>query len=252
MKQIESWDHVASWYDQLVGGKGQYYHQNVIFPAVLSLLHLKTSEKILDLACGQGACSRFLAQKGAKVTAVDSSQSLLALAQRYKSPSIIYQKDDARTLSTLEGQTFDHVVSILALQNIDPLDGVFQRVSQLLKRGGSFVMVILHPAFRSPRITGWGTDEHRKLQYRRVDRYMSPMRIPIDMHPGAQKRHLTWTYHRPLQTYIKLGADQGLVVDALEELVSDKVSEGRNGKMENLARSEIPLFLAVSYRKSTL
>lgn len=279
----ESWSHVASWYDSLVGNKGQYFHQHVIFPKLLTMLGLQPGMSVLDLACGQGAFSRELAKHGAKVTGVDASASLIVMAQDYgknmvpkvagiaqsvggpnrkrfhrerKNVALLdtrnaatYLVDDARSLHKVSEEKFDRVVSILAMQNIDPIDSVFTSVASILESDGTFTIVILHPMFRSPRITGWGEDTGRKLQFRRIDRYMSPMKIPIDMHPGKQQRQLTWTYHRPLQTYIELGKKAGLTVSSIEEWISDKQSEGRNAKQENLARAEIPMFMAIQYTR---
>lgn len=278
----ESWDHVSDWYDSLVGAKGQYFHQRVIFPKLLPLLELKPGQEALDLACGQGAFSRELASRGAHVVGIDASSALIEKARNYSASAIPgwaqhrprkdqdkrgiagskghsfekneqfpieYLVDDARTLEKVTGKQFDRIVSILALQNIDPLDGLFAQVSSLLAPSGTFTAVILHPAFRSPRITGWGEDERRDLQYRRVDRYLSPMKIPIDMHPGREKRSLTWTYHRPLSYYVSQGTKVGFAIDAIEEWTSDKESVGRHAKKENLAREEIPMFAAIRYRK---
>ncbi|MEP7166510.1 MAG: class I SAM-dependent methyltransferase [Candidatus Woesebacteria bacterium] len=249
MQQTQSWDHVASWYDSLVGGKGQYYHQHVIFPSVLKLMEIKAGLKVLDLACGQGAFCRELVKLHAKITGVDASSRMIETAKKY-AMGVEYIVDDARTLRSQTDQSFDRVVSILALQNMDPIDGVFSRVRDLLRERGTFTIVILHPAFRSPRITGWGEDEARKLQFRRVDRYISPMKIPIDMHPGKGTKQLTWTYHRPLQTYVQIAKENGFVIDGMEELISDKVSEGKHAKQENLARQEIPMFMTLRFRKS--
>ncbi|MBP9699779.1 class I SAM-dependent methyltransferase [Candidatus Woesebacteria bacterium] len=249
----QSWDNVSNWYDKLVGAKGQYFHQHVIFPNVLSLLRLKTPLSVLDLGCGQGVFCRELSDKGHQVTGVDASKKLIEQSKHYRSKGAIeYIVDDARTLRNLQNRTFDRVVSILSLQNIDPIDGVFSRVKMLLKPGGTFVVVILHPCFRSPRITGWGEDEQRKLQYRRVDRYLTPMEIPIQMHPGKERGPITWTYHRSLSTYSKLATSNGLMIDAMEEWTSDKQSEGKFAKMENLARSEIPMFMAIRFKKVAL
>ncbi len=248
-----SWDHVASWYDSIVGQKGQYFHTHVIFPKLMALLELRPSLRILDVACGQGVLCRELVKSHTDVTGVDSSPRLIESAMGYVTPTerknLRYYVDDARSLRKLEDQVFDRIVSVLAVQNIDPIEGMFRRFSELLVPGGTATIVILHPAFRSPRITGWGEDTGRKLQFRRVDRYMNPMKIPIDMHPGQRQRQLTWTYHRPLETYVSVGAQSGLVIDAMEEWISDKTSEGKNAKMENLARNEIPMFLAIRYRK---
>src|SRR5580658_7871173 len=76
------WHHVAEWYDQLVGDEGSEYHQQVIMPGVLRLLHIKPAMKILDIACGQGIACRALAQQGAMVTGIDAAPALIAAAQR--------------------------------------------------------------------------------------------------------------------------------------------------------------------------
>ncbi|HEV8292759.1 MAG TPA: hypothetical protein VGP94_12585, partial [Tepidisphaeraceae bacterium] len=55
------WGRVAEWYDDLVGEEGSEFQREVIFPGVLRMLALRPVEKVLDLACGQGAFCRLLA-----------------------------------------------------------------------------------------------------------------------------------------------------------------------------------------------
>ena len=65
-------------------------------------------------------------------------------------------------------------------------------------------------------------------------------------HPGQKTGQYTWTFHRPLQAYIKSLASAGLLIDALEEWASHKVStSGPRAASENVARREIPMFLAI-------
>lgn len=244
-----SWENVASWYDSLIGESGGYYHQHVVFPKTVELLALKPDMKVLDIACGQGAFCRRLLLKKCNVTGVDQSEMLLEYARKYENSTIEYIQDDARTLDKLSGRKFDRIVCLLALQNIDPLDSFFHRVHELLVDGGRFVAVIMHPVLRSPRITGWGIDENRKLQYRRVDRYMTPMSVPITTHPGKEESEVTWAFHRPLSTYAQLSRQAHLYIDTLDEWVSDRESIGKHAPMENLARNEIPLFLALRMKR---
>ncbi len=247
--QDTSWESVASWYDSLIGEKGGYFHTHVIFPKLTSLLSLKPSMNVLDIACGQGAFTRLLAQKGYTVTGVDQSESLIKKAESYDSANIQYIVDDARTLKKLEKQKFDRISCVLALQNIDPVDEMFKRVHELLVDGGRFVVVLMHPAFRAARISGWEIDEEKKLMSRRIDRYLTPMKVPITMHPGKESSDVTWTFHRPLSEYARYARQAHLYIDAMEEWTSDKVSVGKNADMENLARTEIPLFLALRMKR---
>jgi hypothetical protein len=120
-----------------------------------------------------------------------------------------------------------------------------KQVSTHLQIKGKFIIVLNHPCFRIPRQSGWGIEEN-KLQYRYINRYLSPLKIPITMHPGEKPSELTWSFHQPLSYYAKSLKNYGFVIDSIEEWISDKTSQGPAAKMENLARAEIPLFLAIS------
>lgn len=244
-----SWENVANWYDSLIGEKGGYFHTHVIFPKLVPLLLLKPGIKVLDIACGQGAWARRLAQKDCQVVGIDASKSLIEIAKRYQTSNSKFQIDDVRTLKTLGLEKFDRITCILALQNIDPIDEMFKRIHELLKDGGRFIAVIMHPAFRAPRISGWEIDEERKIMTRRIDRYLTSMKVPISMHPGSPENQTTWTFHRPLSYYATCARRAHLYIDALEEWTSDKESVGKNAAMENLARGEIPLFLCIRFKR---
>ena len=108
------------------------------------------------------------------------------------------------------------------------------------------MVVMMHPCFRGPKETAWGWDEQRKVQYRRVDRYLLPRKSPIVTHPGASPAVYTWTFHRPIEAYVKALRQAGLLVDALEEWASHKTStSGPRAAAENAARREIPMFMAL-------
>ncbi len=240
------WDQAAQWYDALVGLKGSEYQQALIFPGAFQMMGLKKGGTVLDMACGQGAFSRYLSQKGMTVTGLDTSEEMIRFAQSRSNSSIRYEQGDAQDSQALGGRKFDVVACLLALQNIESINPVMRNVKRWLKPGGRFVMVTTHPCFRIPRQTHWGWDEQKKIQYRRVDLYGSESAIPIVTPPFAQSKIFTVTYHRPLQSYFQALAEAGLCVDGLEEWASHKTSEpGRRSRAENRARQEIPLFMAL-------
>jgi hypothetical protein len=62
----------------------------------------------------------------------------------------------------------------------------------------------------------------------------------------------TWTFHKPIEAYVKALRNAGLLVDVLEEWPSHKVStSGPRAAAENTARKEIPMFLAIRGVKVT-
>ena len=255
----ESWDHVASWYDSEVAESGTDHHRNVIVPGVLRLLELEPKAKVLDMACGQGVLSRGLSKAGAEVTGVDLSPRLIKLARQRSSSgaddqaaddrekTVQYRVGDIRRLDFLAESSFDAIVFVLGAQNVDPIEPVFGECARLLRSGGRLVMVLNHPAFRIPRQSSWHWDEDRGQVYRAVDRYLSPLKIPIDMQPfKSPGKRVTWTYHRPIQTYVNGLSAVGLLTDGFEEWISQRSNQpGSTSKAENRARAEFPLFLAM-------
>ncbi|HZW05508.1 MAG TPA: hypothetical protein VFF65_00170, partial [Phycisphaerales bacterium] len=143
---------------------------------------------------------------------------------------------------------FDTATCVMALGNIEPIDPVLEGVASLLKPGGALVFVISHPSFRAPGQTSWGWDDAgaQPRQFRRVDGYLSAGQHRISMHPGDAPDVVTWTFHRPLQAYVKALAAAGFVIETLEEWPGQRVSQpGPRAAEENRTRQEIPLFLAV-------
>ena len=240
------WDQASRWYDSLVGMSGSDYHQTIVMPGVLKLLELKAGRRVLDLACGQGVFSRFLLEKKIKPEGLDSSEELLRMARAHSVKPITYHLGNAGDGKLLDGQEFDGIACLLAVQNMEKVEPVFQNVARWLKPKGKFVMVLTHPCFRIPRQTHWGWDDEKKIEYRRVDRYANEMKIPILTPPFIDKVNFTMTYHRPLQNYFSALLKAGLCVDSLEEWLSNKESApGKRSRGENRARREVPLFMAI-------
>ena len=253
-KTPTDWGRVADWYDSLVGDEGSEFHREIIFPGVLRMLQLPAGVDVLDVACGQGAFCRVLAQHGFKATGVDASAQLIKLArQRSSSPTPNplpltpeYHVADARQLSILPESRFAAATCILAIQNMDKLPPVLDSISRVLAPCGRLILAMMHPCFRGPKYTSWGWDEREQVQFRRVDRYLLPRKEPIVTHPGQKTGQYTWTFHRPLQMYVRALRGAGLLIDALEEWPSHKQStSGPRAPAENAARKEIPMFLAI-------
>lgn len=250
--QGTGWDAVAKWYDQLVGATGHEQHQQVVIPAVLNLLHPQPGEAVLDVGCGQGVLLPFVVKARARYTGVDASGKLLEFARKRYGAQGIFLDGDARDLSktpTLAAGTFDAAVMMLAIQDTDPVEGVCRSLAWALKPGGRAVIAMTHPCFRVPRQSGWGWDEGRKLQYRRVDRYLTTLAVPMKAFDGSQGGTTT-SFHRPLATYVNGFAAAGLCLERMEELPLGKTRQpGPRGKAEFQANQDIPQFLLLRFMK---
>lgn len=242
------WDNVAPWYDAHLEDNKDSFQAQVIAPNLMRMLSLKKGDIVLDLACGQGYFARLAQQQGATLTGVDLSGELIARAKE-KSNGISYivaPADDTK----LRKESFDKVFTVLAFENIKNIDEVIAEITRILKKNGSFTLVMLHPAFRIPQHADWGFDIKKEIQYRRVDKYLSEVKIEIEQNPfKGGKTIKTVTFHRPLQWYTKLFKKHGLVISGMEEWISHKKSQsGPRQKAEDIARKEFPMFLALELK----
>lgn len=241
-----SWNNVALWYDDLLESGEGTYQSDLILPNVVRLLNLKKGEKVLDLGCGQGFFSREFFKAGADVSGVDLSPRLVAFAKARSPREIRFGVSSADTLDFLDAGSFDAVACVLAIQNMKNIAGVFGECFRVLKSGGRLLIVMNHPAFRIPKRSAWGFDDVKKIQYRRVDEYISESEALIAAHPGTEGSVETASFHHPLQFYFKALHKAGFSVARLEEWISTKRSEpGPRANAENKARKEFPLFLAL-------
>jgi SAM-dependent methyltransferase len=247
-----SWDPLAAWYDGWVGEGGSEHHREIAVPATLRMLNIQMGDEILDVGCGQGVLAPSVLHAGAHYTGVDASPRLIQLAKRHHGNQGRFLVGDARNLASLQPlreQTFDAIVFLLSLQDMDPLEPVLASIPPVLNDNGRLVLLLTHPGFRVPRQSGWGWDEGRKLMFRRIDRYLTPLPVPMKSLPGQGGR-TTRSFHRPIQSYVNGLAEQGLLVDRLEEIPVPKLKiAGQPTKAERLARQEIPLFLGIRGRK---
>lgn len=243
-----SFESSSKWYDSAVGEKGHYYHEKVILPRLKEWL--SSAKKVLDFGCGQGVLARQL-PKECEYVGVDASFSLISAAKkRSKQRNHRFEVADLTKPLSLKERDFTDGVLLLSLQNMEKPGPVLKNMAHHLVKEGKLYIILNHPCFRIPRQTSWGVDEKKKLQYRRIDSYLSDQKIPIQTHPGKKGGETTFSFHSPLSTYIELLFEAGLVVVGMEEWTSDKTSTGGRAKMENRARREIPLFLAITAMKS--
>jgi ubiquinone/menaquinone biosynthesis C-methylase UbiE len=262
-----SWGKVATWYDRMISDENSYQNK-VIVPKIMRILEdnikKNNSEVILDLGCGVGFFTekyygRFVDEKNPvetrnKIIGVDIGEESIAVAKTKTNTNIEYHANTAESLPFVKNMSVDKITIILALQNIKFVQKCISECGRVLKKGGKLIVVLNHPYFRIPKNTAWNWDSENYVQFRRVDRYLSPFEIAIDMNPGKKdktakekKESTTLSFHRPLSWYVQEFAAQGLFVEDMQEWISHIAADQGPKKTPALefSRQEFPLFMCL-------
>ena len=229
-----SWETDAEWYASCVGKEGHYYHQTLILPNSLRLLNIAHQKSLLDLGCGNAFLAGHL-PSSVEYYGVDASPSLIKKGKAKH----LFVADVTQPLP-FPKRDFTCATFILSLQNMEHPERALATASSHLLSGGHLLLVLNHPCFRIPRQSSWEIDESHKLQYRRINRYLSPLKVPIQN---------SFSFHHSLSALMSFLREAHFAIVNLEEWCSTKKSTGSKAKMEDRARSEIPLFLAILARK---
>jgi len=116
-------------------------------PVVRETLGDVAGLSVLDLGCGTGRHSVWLANAGATVTGVDFSEGMLEEARcKAGAEAVRFRAHDLRQPLPFEDATFDRVVSGLVLEHLADLDAFFAEARRVLRPGGRAVVSAMHPA----------------------------------------------------------------------------------------------------------
>lgn len=135
---IKAYDQWSDQYDQMPNSTIAV--DDRFFPAAWA--HLKGS--VLEIGAGTGRNTAKLLDLGCRVTAVEISPGMLALArEKLAGRAVDFVEGDFLTLP-LRGP-FDGAVTSLVLEHIEDLPAFFRRVADLVKPGGEFFLSEIHP-----------------------------------------------------------------------------------------------------------
>jgi ubiquinone/menaquinone biosynthesis C-methylase UbiE len=116
-------------------------------PRVRDTIGQVSGRTVLDLGCGTGRHAVWLASAGARVTAVDFSEGMLAEARRKpEAAGVQFVAHDLHRALPFGDGTFDLVISGLVLEHLSDLGGFFREAHRVLRAGGRAVVSAMHPA----------------------------------------------------------------------------------------------------------
>ena len=195
---------------------------NVLFeiPTLLSLLPDLKGKRVLDLGCGFGEhCKEYIDKGASRVVGVDISEKMLKVAREENSdPNIEYINIAMEDIGTLN-ETFDVVISSLAIHYIEDFEGVVKAVYSLLSDGGIFIFSQEHPmnTCYSAETERWTRDENGRKIHANIANYCVEKRYDYSWFVDGVQH-----YHRMFSTIINDLADTGFRIEKIAEPYPDE------------------------------
>jgi len=198
---------------------------------------------VLDLGCGFGwHCRHAVEQGAAHVVGVDLSENMLRRAAEINGgPGIEYRRAAIEDID-FAPESFDLVLSSLALHYVRDLDAAFARVFSVLKSGGDFVFSIEHPVFTALDKQDWFYGDDGEI-----------LHWPLDNYQNEGVRHSNWMaddvvkYHRTVSGILNALLTSGFAITRLAEPRPDPALLAERPEMKQEDRR--PIFLIVGANK---
>ncbi|HEY9013321.1 MAG TPA: class I SAM-dependent methyltransferase [Devosia sp.] len=182
------------------------------WPSLQALLPELKGLRVLDLGCGLGYHCRWAAEQGAaSVTGLDISERMLSSAREICAGlPVEFRRADLET-ADFGANTYDLVLSSLAVHYIEDFDSLCARVRRALKHGGRFVFSMEHPVFAARATPDFMTDAEGRM-VGAVYQYLNEgKRLTNWIADGVVK------FHRLISTTVNALQRAGLRLDTMDE-----------------------------------
>lgn len=185
---------------------GEWHQLKPLFPPL-------QGKTLLDLGCGYGwHCNFAAAQGAAEILGIDLSHKMIEEARKRNQTNRIRYRVCGIEEYEYPENTWDCVVSNLALHYIENIETIFQKVHRTLKKDGVFIFNIEHPVFTAGVRQEWIYSETGEPQYWPVDDYF----IPGERHTNFLGCDIVKQHHTLTQILMGL-LRSGFALEAVEE-----------------------------------
>lgn len=251
------WDRNAVvWADQ-VRNRWDIFREHWNNPAFLEFAGDLSGKAVLDAGCGEGHNTRLFARRGARMTGIDLSGKMIEFAREaeLREPlGIRYERASFSNLAIFPRESFDAVISTMALMDGPDFAGAMQEIARVLRPGGTLAYSILHPCFATKGF-GWVRDNSgQEIKFTVADYFNDEPwidRWKFGHAPNASQVEEFGVprFDRTLADYINLTVAAGLRLEKICEPRAPESACERYPEAFRKFRDHIPLFFYVRASK---
>jgi SAM-dependent methyltransferase len=195
----EAWEDLAEqWLAWARTPEHDTYYWGLNLPAFADLVP-RPGQRTLDIGCGEGRLGRWLADRGHRVSGIDSSPTLAAKAREAGGYDEVVCADAIEL--PWPAASFDLAVAFMSLHDMPDPASVINETARVLSPGGRLCVAIVHPLNRSAEALAHYFSERRFSE-------------------AVTRNDLTMTFvgvDRPLEDYTRPLAAAGFVIEHLRE-----------------------------------
>lgn len=104
------------------------------------------NREVLEIGCGTGLNTRYLAEHARRVIALDFSTGMLEQARRnVRAANVRFVQQDIQLNWNVDDHSIDLIICTLVLEHIENLRHIFSQAARVLRAGGEFLIYELHP-----------------------------------------------------------------------------------------------------------
>lgn len=216
------WDACGEAFDNFTSAEDSF-SENIERPALEQMVGEMAGARVLELGCGAGAHTLWMAERGAQVTGLDLSPVMIALARekaRERDLAIDLGVADIGKPLPFAASEFDLVFTSTALHYVEDIANVCREAARVMKPYARFIASVLHPmstaCFPAAGSEGEGIPDLCEARY-----FGAPARMIKTPWLGfgnvSREGHCIFSYHHTASDYFRALRSAGLVITDLRE-----------------------------------
>ena len=250
-QNAQHWEGNAEEWVRLVRAGYDLARDHVNNPSFFAMLPDVRGLDGLDVGCGEGHNTRLVAERGARMFAVDVAMGMVRAAAPLGGAQ--YARASGLLLPFADGR-FDFAVAFMSLMDMPERPRALAEVARVVKAGGFLQLSILHPCFTRPPLD-WVKDAHGHKQARAVSDYFTESEGDIEewtftaaYDDGLTPRPFTVPrFEATLATWLNDVIAAGFVVERVAEPRADAAAVARHPRLAYCAI--VPWFLQLRLRR---